>query len=175
MCLLRKEDHIKHPNGSFKEKPCRVCGRAFQPDAPSRLYCSPECSEEGYDHAYLMRTYGMTLNEYRRRLASQEGCCAICRSPGFKMREHHRKLLVVDHDHATGAIRGLLCHNCNRAIGLLKDDPAIIRQAAAHIETHREGATTIPEGSRAKRPEAQDPSGEGEDIVWTRRQRRAAA
>jgi hypothetical protein len=60
------------------------------------------------------------------------------------MRDHHRQRLVVDHDHDTGAIRKLLCHNCNRALGLFKDNIDVIRRAADYIEEHREGATTIP-------------------------------
>lgn len=170
---------MKHPNGSFLPKPCRVCGEVFQPEAPSNLYCSPQCAEDGHDHAYLMRTYGISLKTYRSMLEAQNGCCAICGQPGFKMREHHRKTLVVDHCHATGAVRQLLCHNCNRAIGLLQDSPETLRAAATYLEAHREGATTIPQGSR---PEANagrsarplNDNVEGGDIVWTRRRRRAA-
>jgi hypothetical protein len=51
------------------------------------------------------------------------------------MRNHHRKTLVVDHSHETGAVRGLLCHNCNRALGLIHDDAAVLRRAAEYIET----------------------------------------
>jgi hypothetical protein len=44
--------------------------------------------------------------------------------------------LAVDHSHETGAFRGLLCHSCNRAIGLLGDDPARLRAAAEYLEDH---------------------------------------
>jgi hypothetical protein len=56
------------------------------------------------------------------------------------MREDHTAKLMVDHCHATGKVRGLLCHNCNRALGLLKDDKSTIRRALEYLE----GATTIP-------------------------------
>lgn len=52
-------------------------------------------------------------------LEAQGGVCAICKGPETKP---NAKYLAVDHDHATGAVRGLLCNNCNRAIGLLGDD-----------------------------------------------------
>lgn len=168
---------MKHPNKTFRRKPCRVCGREFQPEAPSNLYCSPRCAEDGYDHAYLMRTYGITLKTYRRKLEEQGGRCAICHRHGFKMRDHHRKTLVVDHCHDTGEVRSLLCHNCNRALGLFQDCTSTLERAKAYLEAHREGVTTIPKGSR---PEANAGRSagplqeEGEDIVWTRRRRRAA-
>lgn len=167
---------MKHPNGYFNAKPCRVCGEEFQPEAPSNLYCSDQCKEDGYDHAYLMRTYGISLKTYKQLLEEQNGGCRICGTVGFKMRDHHRKTLVVDHCHKTGDVRGLLCHNCNRALGLFQDDVSTLIKAKEYLEAHREGATTIPKGST---PEAiaggsARPLDEGDDIVWTRRRRRAA-
>ncbi len=55
------------------------------------------------------------------------------------MADHHEAKLMVDHDHTTGEVRGLLCHNCNRAIGLLREDPERLRRAIEYLE----GATTI--------------------------------
>jgi hypothetical protein len=168
---------MKHPNGYFNKKPCRVCGEEFQPEAPSNLYCSLTCKERGYDHAYLMRTYNIPLSTYEEMFKEQRGKCAICDGKGFKMRGHHRKMLVVDHCHGTGAVRGLLCHNCNRALGLLKDCRETIRQAFKYLGTHKEGATTIPKGSTPEAiagGSAEPLENKGEDIVWTRRKRRAA-
>lgn len=168
---------MKYPNGYFKSKPCRVCKTDFGPTAPSDLYCSEVCKEDGHDHAYLMRTYGIRLADYRDMQTSQKGGCAICGNTGFKMRAHHRKTLVVDHCHKSGEVRGLLCHNCNRALGLLSDDTGRLRTAIEYLEAHREGATTIPKGST---PEANAGGSArpqnilGEDIVWTRRRRLAA-
>ena len=165
---------MKYPNGSFKMKPCRCCGTEFQPQAPSELYCNADCKVLGNMNAYLMRTYGIGAKEYKQRLIAQDNKCAICGSKGFRMAEHHRMALVVDHDHETGKVRSLLCHNCNRALGLLQDSTDLVSNALEYLRVHGKGATTIPQGSTAKRLEAHSPSQEGEDIVWTRRRRLAA-
>jgi len=63
--------------------------------------------------------FGITIADYDRMLASQGGRCAICKGASpVKGKYFH-----VDHDHGTGAVRGLLCQPCNVAIGLLRDSP----------------------------------------------------
>jgi hypothetical protein len=79
--------------------------------------------------------YGLPAPEYDALVARHGGLCAICGQPERVVRNRH---LTVDHDHITNAIRGLLCSNCNRAIGLLADDPNIIRKAADYIERFRQ-------------------------------------
>lgn len=64
-------------------------------------------------------------------LASQGGGCAICgRAPREDIALH------VDHDHATGAIRGLTCFRCNNALGDFADDPSLLEHAAAYLSRH---------------------------------------
>jgi len=67
----------------------------------------------------------MTGDDERRLIAEQVGICPICLKP---KPEH------VDHDHATGAVRGVLCFTCNAALGQLRDDPAILRRAFRYLE-----------------------------------------
>ena len=86
----------------------------------------------------------MTFHEVAARRLAQNDKCYLCGSAGFLMRAHHRQRLVVDPDHASGEVRKLLCHNCNRALGLFQDNPDIMRKAVRYVEEHREGATTIP-------------------------------
>lgn len=143
----------KYPQGRFKDKACRTCGETFSPIAPSHLHCSDACSTRAQTDRYLTRNYGITFDTYSAMHATQGGLCALCGGEGFCTAEHHQLRLVVDHCHATGRVRGLLCHNCNRALGLLKDNVQTINKAIAYLE----GATTIPQGSTAKRLEAHSP------------------
>ena len=94
-----------------------------------------QCGADGYDNAYYWRTYGITKLRFDELWAKQHGRCALCGGGGFLMRGHHRKRLVIDHCHTSGAVRGLLCHNCNRALGLFQDRPEVLRAAAVYVET----------------------------------------
>ncbi len=124
----------KYPQGYFKEKPCRCCKKLFQPKAPSELYCSDTCKDKGLHNAYLKRTYGITFRQYRLMLDEQNHKCKICGGEGFIMNaDRHKMKLVVDHCHATGKVRGLLCHNCNRALGLMQDSIDILQAAIAYL------------------------------------------
>lgn len=140
------------PQGYFKPKACKHCQSIFTPNSPCNLFCSEPCTIKGKASGYLTRQYGITYRDYEAMLAKQNELCAICNGPGFKMCEHHNLLLVVDHCHKTGKVRGLLCHNCNRALGLLQDSVASLVAAKGYLE----GATTIPQGSTLKRVEAPD-------------------
>lgn len=72
-------------------------------------------------------TYGMEPGTYDRMLVEQGCRCAICGGPGGK------KGLVIDHDHETGKVRGLLCSTCNTGIGHLCDDADLLLAAAAYL------------------------------------------
>lgn len=77
------------------------------------------------------KRYGLKENEYEVRLAEQGGRCATCRrSPG---EAGLRYQLHVDHDHATGAVRGLLCHNCNLALGQVGDSVDLLMALASYL------------------------------------------
>ncbi|MEU2349618.1 endonuclease VII domain-containing protein [Modestobacter sp. NPDC049651] len=77
---------------------------------------------------HLKRRYGITAEEADGMLAAQGGLCAICRAA---------PAAHVDHDHGTGAVRALLCFNCNGGLGQFRDDPAVLRAAAEYVEEHR--------------------------------------
>ena len=77
------------------------------------------------------KNLGVTEKDYWNMYTQQNGRCGICSRRLYSKRY---KAFCVDHDHTTGFIRGLLCHNCNRAIGMLQDDPAILKKAAEWVE-----------------------------------------
>lgn len=90
----------------------------------------------------LAKNYGLTVADYDALLRSQNGVCAICGEdePNAHGRTGKQFRLAVDHCHETGKVRGLLCQKCNRAIGLLKDDPATLRRAISYLLRHRKPA-----------------------------------
>ena len=82
---------------------------------------------------YLLRTYGITLEQYNQMLEEQEGKCKIC----GKHHSESKKRMAVDHNHETGAIRGLLCTNCNTGIGLFLDNPTLIENAINYLKEYK--------------------------------------
>ena len=78
--------------------------------------------------AHKMRRYGIDLATYEALFAEQGGVCALCRRP-----ERTGWDLAVDHHHATGRVRGLLCRRCNAGIGLLREDPLVLRRAVDYL------------------------------------------
>lgn len=69
----------------------------------------------------------VTPQEYNRLLKKQQGVCKICKLPPGRRRLH------ADHCHATGRVRGLLCHNCNLGLGNFRDDPTLLRSAIRYL------------------------------------------
>lgn len=78
----------------------------------------------------LERKYGLKAGEYEARLQNQDGHCAICPAT---VADARGGALHVDHDHATGKVRGLLCGRCNNALGSFEDDSARFERAAAYL------------------------------------------
>ena len=75
----------------------------------------------------------MTPEQYATLLEEQGGGCAICGSSEKKTRNGTELELPVDHCHETGRVRGILCDNCNRAMGLLGDAPTRLLRAVSYL------------------------------------------
>jgi hypothetical protein len=140
----------KYPQGNFKTKDCRWCCEEFEPQAPSHLYCSDLCKDKSRTDQYYMKNYGVGLHELEMMLEEQDHLCAICHREGFKMHDSVFMNLNLDHNHKTKEVRGLLCHNCNRALGLFQDDTTVLTRAISYLQ----GATTISKESTYKCTEA---------------------
>jgi len=131
---------------------CEECGNEFMGELHHR-FCSTSCASKksyktngalrlpkgkdnpnwkgGYIHGRV-RKYGITGIEYEKLMNNQNNKCAIC----GKEPNGYYKRLGVDHDHVTGKVRGLLCPNCNTAVGLLKDDIVILSRAIDYLSQY---------------------------------------
>ena len=81
----------------------------------------------------LKHRYGITEEEYNQMLIQQKHSCKICGHKTDKCQTQTDKPLYVDHCHQTKAIRGLLCHKCNVALGHMNDDPEQLERAANYL------------------------------------------
>lgn len=79
-------------------------------------------------NSHLKKTYGITIEDYDRILASQGGVCAICK--GGTSKNH----FAVDHNHKNGNIRGLLCARCNSGLARFMDNIRNLRRAVAYMK-----------------------------------------
>ena len=82
---------------------------------------------------YYRRTFGISADDFDARLEAQGGGCAICGERPARVASLH-----LDHCHATGAVRGILCLSCNQGLGKFRDDPELLDAAARY---RREGVT----------------------------------
>lgn len=121
---------------------CKKCRKDFElPTRGARPDCCKPCQRATHAaqmladrrRKTLQYTYGLTLAGFERMNTDQGGRCAICRQKPSGGRSPH---LVVDHNHDTGRIRGLLCTQCNTALGLLAEDISRIQAAIDYLETH---------------------------------------
>jgi hypothetical protein len=103
-----------------------------------------ECKREYDNKHYKLKNYGITIDEYNKLIEKQNNRCAIC-GIDFDFLEKVRKYNKVpgtgkpriDHDHNTGKIRGLLCDDCNTALGIFQENPLILIKAINYIQNHR--------------------------------------
>jgi hypothetical protein len=118
VCNEEKPLDEYYNNGRWKQGKCRLC----------HIKQSNSVAQKNH----LKRKYNLSLDKYQAKLVEQNYCCALC----GKTQEEEGTALCVDHDHETGQIRDLLCRVCNRALGLFKDSPKLLRKAAEYLERH---------------------------------------
>jgi hypothetical protein len=101
---------------------------ALNPGWCERRGCVREHDARKQRAADRRKNYGLEDPQFDAMFAAQGGRCLICRES---------EATSVDHCHATGRIRGILCRACNAGLGLLRDDTALMRAAAAYLKKHR--------------------------------------
>lgn len=99
---------------------CRECWKAVS-----------RARSKAQHESHVQRTYGLSEGEYDRLYRFQRGRCALC-----GIASGRRKRLAVDHDHKTGAVRGILCTDCNRIVlgRLARDSPVFFLRGLAYLE-----------------------------------------
>lgn len=107
------------------------CSNYRAPKTPDK-----QIKQRGFN---LMRNYGITHEEYNQRLTAQNGVCALCGNPETVMQNGKLRPLAVDHCHATGRVRGLLCAKCNVGLGAFNDDADVMIQGVPWIRLHAQG------------------------------------
>lgn len=136
-----EENTHRRPDGSRR---CKTCHKAQE---RGRYRDNPEVSAKvklrsnarrfshaeaisGYKKSYRRREslkkLGLSWDDFERLLKEQEDRCFVCKREDV--------VLCIDHDHVTGKVRGLLCHNCNLGVGNFKDNPDFLRKAANYLE-----------------------------------------
>ena len=108
---------------------CKECDnkarKKWQTDNPERARYSSR-------NRSIKAKYGIDIEQYNQILQAQNYQCAIC---GCTVQNHsYQKNFNIDHNHETGEVRGLLCTACNRALGLFRDNPDILRKAAEYLD-----------------------------------------
>jgi len=139
-CGVKKSKDEFHKEKRVKDGLQARCIDCCKADAKAAFERNPEPyrerAREAYDYAerrerMLMREYGMTPKDYTELFEKQNGCCAICKTEesGHNVTNH----LLVDHDHATNKVRGLLCSSCNLMIGKAHDSVDILTSAINYL------------------------------------------
>lgn len=128
ICSQCKEE--KPLSGFYSDKSRGHCKKCIGENAHNWQKENKERAVANRRRHHLLKTYGISLEQYEELLNRQQGCCAICERhySEFKTR------LAIDHNHFTGEIRGLLCTYCNhRVIGRHRDGE-LLRKMANYVD-----------------------------------------
>lgn len=133
LCKMHYQRLLRHGHTKYRDrkKPAREC---MIDGCDSHLYAKDLCHAH-YAKQRKWRAAGVDAARYQEMLHAQGGVCAICAQPERAPDKASGKTkdLAIDHCHKTGAIRALLCSNCNRALGLFNDDPELLAKARQYV------------------------------------------
>lgn len=130
--IPRSAKELKYRNAWMKEARRKNPDKYLAIDRDSRKRARDRLGVDGWKtrsrNYNLLHNHGITVQAYERMLAAQNGVCAICCGPPRSKKGFH-----VDHDHSTGIIRGILCHNCNQGMNALDRFPGWCKKAADYV------------------------------------------
>jgi hypothetical protein len=142
LCKMHYQRLLRHGHTMYRnrKKPAKQC---VIEGCDSVLYAKDLCHAH-YIKQRKWRAAGVDATRYQEMLREQGGVCAICAQPERAPDKASGKTkdLAIDHDHVTGAIRALLCSNCNRGLGLFNDDDALLAKAQSYVLYHRQSGQT---------------------------------
>lgn len=165
--LARCDRHYRRvKRGATEPRYCTYCGGGIDPGRNANVrYCSKACHEREQfvrrrdEHRInWLRQYGLTVEQYDTMLTSQGGGCAIC---GTQTLPARGGCFAVDHDHGTGAVRGLLCTECNSGLGMFKDRLDLVERAVVYLKAAQEVAepvAVVPSKGRRRAPRRRFPA-----------------
>jgi hypothetical protein len=138
VCLQRKSfvEFYSYKNKSdgksYRCKPCDdLARRKWAED-------NPEKSKYSARNRIIKHRHGVDIPWYEQKLKSQGNTCAICGVDRNNCTYANEWSFAIDHCHKTGKLRGLLCNMCNRALGMFKDCPEVLRKAALYLEYYKD-------------------------------------
>lgn len=126
----------------WDEEPCDrpaksagFCMSHYGKDRRRRGIKPPSHNPDAFRARRIKHRYGITIEQYEQMVEDQQGLCAVCGHPptNNNTRAHWDGKLCIDHDHETGEVRGLLCNDCNLAVGYGKT-PETLRAAAEYLQ-----------------------------------------
>lgn len=127
-------------------KVCLECSGEYSARQKTQKYCSRKCKhkfesknrvwteeEKAANNLrsrkrYILSNYGMTYDDYLEFVSS--GVCEIC----GKNEEENGRVLSVDHCHSSNQVRGLLCDDCNKGLGMFRDNPELLEKAQNYLK-----------------------------------------
>jgi len=125
-------DYYKANGGRTKRTECKHCHSKYYREKYKNADNEYKRKRQESSRKYILSQYDLTQEDYDFMLSKQKCLCAICEG------DNNGKNLVVDHDHCTDEVRGLLCHGCNSGLGLLGDDIKSLESALTYLRRHYE-------------------------------------
>lgn len=117
--LKRRREYRNKPEVKAKAK---IYAKKYREKVGDRL--RENSKKWYYKNNIRLRRYNLTLEDFEKLVLKHKGRCAIC---------NQKKELVIDHCHNSNAVRGLLCHSCNKGLGCFYDNPNLLEKAKNYV------------------------------------------